>query len=287
MLCQYNFWLGATRPLAYPRANRRKWTLVMRDADSMRPGEDTPWPKYHQVYLVLRQQIRDGDFGDGAPMPGELELGRKFGVSRITVRKALERLEREGAIDRHRGRGTFVRAEGGHAHVQASLSGSIENLIAMGLQTEVRVLDFGYVPAPHYAAAAMGLAPGTIVQRALRVRAHEGVPFSHLLTYVPAALGRCYEADDLQETPLLLLLDRAGARIRGAEQTITARLATPDVAPLLELEPGEPLLCIERVVSDADGRVVEYIRGLYRPDTYEHRMSFDRARAESPRIWHT
>lgn len=250
-------------------------------------SDDGLLPKYHQIYLVLSQQIRDGEYCENVPIPGEMELGRQFGVSRITIRKALERLEREGAILRHRGRGTFVRPMPDPAHVAASLSGSIENLIAMGLKTQVRVISFAYVPAPSDVVAALRLAPRATVQRAIRVRSHDGIPFSHLTTYVPEDLGRAFGEKDMEATPLLLLLERAGVRIRGAEQRITAKLATPDVAHHLQVEPGEPLLSITRLVEDEGGRAVELIHGLYRPDTYEHRMSFDRINTADRRIWKT
>lgn len=255
-------------------------------ARSAAPGvTETPWPKYHQVYLVLRQQIRDGSFATDGTIPSEMELGRLFGVSRITIRKALDRLEREGTIDRRPGRGTFVRPGAGNAHVNASLSGSIENLIAMGLQTQVQVISFDYPPAPPAAAEALGIIPGIPVQRVVRIRSHNGRPFSHLTTFVPEDLGRHYDASDMLKQPLLLLLERSGIRVAAAEQTITARLAEPEIARLLCLEPGEPLLSITRVVQDDAGRSVELISGHYRPDTYEHRMSIDRATRVSRHVW--
>lgn len=254
-------------------------------APTQEPSDEGLLPKHHQVYLVLRQQIRDGVYGAADPLPPEKELSRQFGVARITVRRALERLEREGAIDRQRGRGTFVRPGGAQPHVAASLSGSIENLIAMGLRTEVRVIALDYLPAPADVASALGVARGTVVQRAVRVRAHAGVPFSHLTTWLPEDLGRSFDAEALRDTPLLVLLDRAGVKARSAEQTITAKLAVPGVAELLGLQPGEPVLSITRVVSDAEGRAVEFIRGLYRPDTYEHHMSIERVQQGGRRIW--
>jgi GntR family transcriptional regulator len=242
-------------------------------------------PKHHQVYLVLCQQIRDGAYSHDAPMPGELALAQQFGVSRITIRKALDRLEREGSIDRQRGRGTFVRPDFADSPVNASLSGSIENLIAMGLKTEVRVISFGYVPASAEVAEMLGIAPGATVQKAVRVRSLDGLPFSHLTTYVPEEIGRTYDAEALAVHPLLVLLERAGVNIRRAQQTITAKLAAPNVAELLEVEPGVALLCIGRVVRDDNDRAVEFITGLYRPDTYEHRMSIDRAQPKERAVW--
>lgn len=248
-------------------------------------ADDGLLPKYHQIYLVLSQQIRDGEYSDAVPIPGEVELGRQFGVSRITIRKALERLEREGAIHRHRGRGTFVSRTDGDGPLAASLSGSIENLIAMGLETEVRLLSLAHVPASAEVAAALGIAQRAPVQRAVRVRSHQGVPFSFLTTHVPEDLGRAFGEKDLETTPLLLLLERAGVCIKGAEQRITAKLATPAVAGHLQVEPGVPLLSITRTVADESDRVVELIHGLYRPDTYEHRMRVDRIKRDDAPLW--
>ena len=246
-----------------------------------------PWPKHHQVYMVLKQLIRDGVYTSEKSLPNEIALAEQFKVSRITVRKAMERLEREGTVERTRGRGTFVKQETGDSPLNASLSGSIENLIAMGLKTKVRVVDFTYVPANLEIAGALEITPGTLVQKVVRVRSHQGVPFSHLTTYVPEDLGRSYNEEDMTTLPLLMLLERGGAKIGQATQTITARLAVPDVASLLEIEPGEALLSIKRLVRDVEGRPVECITGLYRPDTYEHHMSFNRNSTGAGTIWNS
>lgn len=248
-------------------------------------SEQDPWPKHHQLYLVLRQQIRDGDHPPGAPLPSEAQLGVDFGVSRITVRRALERLEKEGRIERHRGRGTFVRAGAQGSPVQASLSGSVENLVAMGLETEVRVLSLEYLPAPPAVARTLGLAAGALCQKAVRIRSLRGRPFSHLTTWVPEDIGRSWNATDLEQTPLLVLLQKAGRPIARADQNISATLATPEIARALALDPGEPLLSIRRLVRDVDGRAVELIHGLYRPDTYEHEIALERIREGGVELW--
>lgn len=253
--------------------------------EDARSPDATPWPKYHQVYLVLRQRIREGAFGKDGDFPSEQELTREFGVSRITIRKALERLDREGLINRHRGRGTFVNSSAADVMVSASLSGSIENLIAMGLRTQVDVVSFDYIPAPASIASKMELHDGADVQRVVRIRSHEGRPFSHLTTYVPADIGRTYSEAEMRETPLLLLLERAGIEIASGEQTITARLAEPAVAKALEMEPGDALLSITRLVRDRNGRGVELVIGNYRPDTYEHRMDIERTEVDGRQIW--
>ncbi len=244
-----------------------------------------PWPKHHQVYLVLLQDIQEGRYAPPKTLPSELELARQFSVSRITIRRAMERLDAEGLIERHRGRGTFVRPSHRTAPVQASISGNIENLIAMGLETEVRVVSVEHVAAPPDVAARLELPVGAMVQKAVRIRSLGATPFSHLTTYVPEDIGRTFGAKELAVSPLLVLLEKAGARIARAQQVITATLATPDVATLLGVQAGSALLNIRRAVYDQDGRPVEYINGLYRPDTYEHEMSFTRQSGDGAAVW--
>jgi GntR family transcriptional regulator len=244
-----------------------------------------PLPKHHRVYLVLRQDILEGRYPSREALPNELVLADQFGVSRITIRKAMERLDREGLVVRQRGKGTFPLPGRESSPVQASISGELENLIAMGLKTEVRVISLEYLPATVEVAEALGLSPGDPVQKAIRVRSHAGAPFSILVTHLPADIGRTFTRDELGTQPLLLLLERAGAHVSRAEQTITARLANPEQAALLEMSPGDALLCIRRVVFDESDRPVEAIEGVYRPDTYQHQMSLGRKTHNNQRVW--
>ncbi|WP_445158390.1 GntR family transcriptional regulator [Halomonas sp. E14] len=259
----------------------------MTDLSKRQPNRSAgdPWPKHHRVYLVLRQAILEGHFTPEKPLPNEIALTEQFQVSRITIRKAMERLDREGLIVRYRGKGTFPVASNESSPLQASISGVIENLIAMGLKTDVNVIDFGYVAASVEVAKALGVEPGALVQKATRIRSHRGSPFSLLITYVPEAIGRTFTEADLASQPLLLLLERAGAKVTSAEQAITAKLATPGQAELLNVEPGDALLCIRRKVFTEDDRPVEYIEGFYRPDTYEHQMSLGRKTHDDKRFW--
>jgi len=244
-----------------------------------------PTPLYHRIYLVLREQILDRKFDPEKPMPSEIELARAYNVSRVTLRKTMERLEREGLILRQRGRGTFAVPPASQTSVQADVSGLVENLLAMGLSTRVKVLEFEYTETPPDAAADMGVAPGTIAQRAVRLRSLKDRPFSYAETYVREDIGRTFTAEDMATTPLLRLFEMAGVKIAGAHQKVTARAADYLVADLLGVEVGTALLCIKRVVRDENGSAVERIRALYRPDVYEFELNLTLGQGPDGTLW--
>lgn len=244
-----------------------------------------PTPLYHQIYIILREQIADGSIGSDATLPGEQELTRLYGVSRITAKRALDELAAEGLVVRERGRGTRVRSAPPTPPFRASIKGLLENLLVMGLKTKVVLLEFGYVRAPAEAAAALGCTIGETVQRAVRVRHIDGAPFSHLTTFVPEAIGRTYSRRDLASKPLLSLLERSGVHVSRADQVITAKLADAQVARRLEVAVGAALLKITRIVRDQRGRPVEFITGLYRPDRYQYAMFLSRTQDRSQALW--
>lgn len=244
-----------------------------------------PTPLYHQVYMILRNKIVSGDYGFDEVVPGEQQATKMFGVSRITAKRALNELAGEGLVKRERGRGTRVIYRAPTPPVAASVDGLLENLLSMGLETEVDLLAFDYVTPTPDVARVLKCRDGAQVQRAVRVRHLKGEPFSHLTTYVPEAIGRSYSREDLASRPLLALLERSGISIGRAEQTITATLADAPVSTALGLELGSPLLNIRRVVFDQGERPVEYISGLYRPDRYQYRMDLSRVGGASTRVW--
>ena len=157
--------------------------------------------------------------------------------------------------------------------------------MAMGLQTEVTLLEFGYVEPGVAVAQALQCTMGEKVQRAVRVRRLEGEPFSYLTTYVPEDIGASFDREDLASTALLTLLERCGVEVSRAEQTITATLADAAVASRLKVDLGSPLLRITRIVYDQQDRPVEYIVGLYRPDRYQYRMALSRVQTDRANAW--
>ena len=253
-----------------------------------------PLPKYHQVYLVLREQLHEGRFDAG--LPGELALMAQFGVARVTVRRALAQLSEEGLIERQPGRGTRpVRAgsspsagsalAGRRAPQTARLTGLLENLVTMGLRTTVRVLGVQNLRAPDEVAQALRLPPGAAVQKAERVRSTAEGPLSHLTTWVPEAMASGFGARELARKPILVLLEEAGVKVGRAEQTISARLADVDMARHLDVAVGSALLAVRRLIYDEHDRPVQWLHGLYRPDRYEYQMQLSRVGSIDAKVW--
>jgi GntR family transcriptional regulator len=233
--------------------------------------------KARRVYLHLHEEIARGIYAAGAVLPGEQKLAVTLDVSRVTVRRALDALEGDGLIERRAGSGTTVRAPKAFP--------SMPQLVEMGQNTTARLLSFSYGAAPGGVATALGLTAQSRVQAAVRLRLVEGEPFSHLTTWVPEEIAQNYTEAELATTPLFRLLERSGVKVDAAHQTVSATLASPDVAEVLGVSIGAPLLSLDRVVKDAEGRGVEYLSALYRPDMFKLEMDLTRVGDGKARHW--
>lgn len=231
-----------------------------------------PLPLYHKVYLLLKQRLAAGGFPQDAPMPGENALAAEYGVSRLTIRRSLEALESEGLVRRRQGRGTFAAPAPPSAGHESDIDALMAHLADMGMQTQVRLVELQTEPAPPAVAQRLELEPGSPVHRSVRVRSHDGLPFSYLTTYVPDDIGCRIGRQDLASRPLLAIFRDLGVQVARAEQAISAVLAEPHPAGLLGVPVGSALLSLRRLVRDESGRPVEWLHALYRPDRYEYRM---------------
>lgn len=230
-------------------------------------------PLYHALYTLLRAQIREGVFAPGDMLPGENELARRHGVSRVTIRKALERLAEGGLVERQKGRGTVVASGKAVDPVRAEVSGFVENLIAMGLRTQVQVLHFAFETPPLRIRDALGLAGEIQALHTVRLRTYKGLPFSYSVAWVPEDIGQTFSRAQLADQALTQLLRQAGVSAVRAHQRVFAAAADTVMAPLLGVDVGSPVLGIERKVEDVAGRAVEFLRVFYHPERYEFEIT--------------
>lgn len=252
---------------------------------SKRNLSDGPAPRYHRVFTVLREKILSGAYSSEDPMPGEVELAAMFDVSRVTIRRALERLQQEGLVHRRQGVGTFACPDGIALTHKGDLCGFIDNLLSFGLHTEVRVIEFEYMAPPPEIRQTLALGDSEIVQRAVRLRSYQGKPLSHATTYIPEPIGRTFSRAELESERLLELLNRGSSGIASAHQRISATAADPAIAGLLDVDYGAPLLCITRTVRDRDDVAINHLRALYRPDSYEFALELSTDSSPQGPLW--
>ena len=234
-------------------------------------------PIYQSTAYVFR------DVDHAAALFNLQELGSIY--SRLTNPTVAALQERVGFV-RRRGRGTLVRSTPeANAPLGGTLDGLLETVGRMGRSTAVRTLAHGPVAAPHQAAAALGLNAGAQVVHIRRVRLLGDQPMSYLMVWIPEDIADLLAGPPDSDQPLLLAIEDAGVEVAGARQTISASVADAEVAGALEVPAGSPLIDVQRVVTDAAGRAVEFIRILYRPDVYRFEVEMQRVVGRFGRRW--
>jgi GntR family transcriptional regulator len=243
-----------------------------------------PMAKKSRAYATLadelRRAVRASEFADGVRLPTEAELSERHGVSRQTVRRAMQELVNEGLIYRVAGRGTFA-VESSERFIRQL--GSIEDLMALRLDTESELV----VPLHHRVdienAGRLRLATDDIMSLTL-VRYHSGQPIAVTTAYMSTEIGsRVVGVPELTEvgrrrnfTVFGTIEQVTGITIREAEQSITAVSAPPGPASYLHAAPDAPLLRVDRVYLDQDGNPIELAISYFNPQFYSYRIRLQR-----------
>jgi GntR family transcriptional regulator len=232
----------------------------------MSPNPQSAIPLYFQIEQDLASSIATGALAPGSQLPSEEELVQKYGVSRTTVRKAIQELERLELIEIRRGKGTFVR-EAKLTQELTALTGFVEDMVAIGLKPSARLVGTWKVRATEEVARQLRLPVGTEVMQIKRVRIADDVAVSLDETYLPLDLGRKVVENDLEVYPIFSLLEgKYDTPLLEADYRIEAVSADPFVAEALGVEDRSPILLIERVSYSLDQRPVDYEKLFYRGD---------------------
>ncbi|WP_307624274.1 GntR family transcriptional regulator [Streptomyces sp. V3I7] len=228
----------------------------------------SPVPLYFQLSQQLESAVEHGDLAPGSLLGNEIELAARLGLSRPTVRQAIQTLVDKGLLVRRRGVGTQVV----HSHVKRplELSSLYDDLEAAGQRPATTVLVNTVVPASAEVATALAVAEGSEVHRVERLRLAHGEPMAYLINHLPPGLVELDTAQ-LEATGLYRLMRAAGITLHSARQSIGARGATAREAERLAEAEGAPLLTMRRTTFDDTGRAVELGEHVYRPARY----SFD------------
>ena len=203
----------------------------------------------------------------GAAIPSERQLSVDLGVSRLTVRAALDELVREGYLVRRRGAGTFV-AEPKVAKGMDASSFS-DDMRARGLTPASRTIELRLVPAGARLGRLLHVSPSEPIVSAKRLRLADGEPMAIELLNVRAALVPGLSAADLEENSFYeLLVDRYSIEIAGGTQTVEPTVTNDEESTALGVPLHSPALLFERVTRSTTGDVVEFTTSTYRGDRY-------------------
>lgn len=225
----------------------------------------SPVPLYFQLSQQLEAAIERGRLAPGSLLGNEIELAGRLGLSRPTVRQAIQSLVDKGLLVRRRGVGTQVL----HSQVRRplELSSLYDDLEAAGQRPATRVLRNTVEPATAQVAAALGVAEGADVRLVERLRYAHDEPMARLRNHLPLQLLDC-DTDQLESTGLYRMMRAVGITLHSARQSVGARAADAGEARLLDEATGAPLLTMERTTFDDTGRAVEFGVHIYRASRY-------------------
>ncbi|NSC24567.1 GntR family transcriptional regulator [Streptomyces albus subsp. chlorinus] len=225
----------------------------------------SPVPLYFQLAQQLESAIEHGALAPGSLLGNEIELAGRLGLSRPTVRQAIQSLVDKGLLVRRRGIGTQVV----HSQVKRpmELSSLYDDLEAAGQRPATQVLRESVEEATAEVAAALSVPEGAQVRLVERLRLTHGEPMAYMRNHLPVDL-LSLERAELESTGLYRLMRAAGVTLHSARQTVGARVADEAEARLLGESVGAPLLTMQRTTYDDTGRPVEYGSHLYRASRY-------------------
>jgi GntR family transcriptional regulator len=238
---------------------------------------DYPDPLWVQAAEAIRAQIASGSMRPGSRLPPERELCLRLGISRVTLRKALQTLVENGVLTPSHGRGWYIAgATDERNEWPNSLESFSETAERMGLVASSRVLRAEVSASTIDEAEKLGIAPGTPLFRLGRVRMLNEVAIAVDLSLIPAALLPDPDRHDFRVHSLYEALAEAGHDLANAETTIEAREATSEIAAQLDVEVATPTLVMHQLVSGRTDRPVLASTIQYAGDRYRLRTYFAR-----------
>ncbi|WP_424812223.1 GntR family transcriptional regulator [Roseococcus sp. YIM B11640] len=238
-------------------------------------------PLYQRLADRMEKVILRLGLAEGAQLPTEEQLTQHFAVSMITVRGALRELHQRGLIERRQGRGTFVREP--HPPAPEWGIGSMEEIEALTRLTGVRLRLSEPAAVPEWAMASLGARRGDSALRLRITREQDGVPFMLTDALYPPGVAAllCRQPLDplLQRKRILLEMVESltGERASSIRQEMSAARAPAEIARLLGIKAGEPVLVITRVATLRDGRVLQAARSYYRTDSAVYTVELKRS----------
>jgi DNA-binding GntR family transcriptional regulator len=244
---------------------------------------DYPEPLWIQAVNLINAEIASGVLKPGMRLPPERELCQQLGISRVTLRKALNKLVEDGVLSASHGRGWYVAQPTANQEWPNSLESFSETAARMGLVATSSVLRADVSPASLDEAEELSIAPGTPIFHLERVRMLGGVPIALDTTQIPAHRAPALPDADFATDSLYEKLAEAGIEPRRADATIEAKEADAYAAEHLDLPVGKPVLVMRQLAVDADEHPLFVSTIKYAGDRYRLRTYFARSTPPRPR----
>ncbi|WP_294904417.1 GntR family transcriptional regulator [Tatumella sp. UBA2305] len=233
-------------------------------------NENSSHPMYEQVYEYLYSKIINGEYEQNQKIPSESQLMEIFGVSRITIRQGLSKLQSAGMIYKSHGRGAFVSPPVVSQDLQNSLQGFSTSMRKMGHESHSRLLSFRNIKASDSISKNLRVEPGSDVIEIKRLRFLNKEPVSIDVTYILQELGERLRNIDFETQDIFHALEeKLYISLGYADLKISSQLANSECGSLLNIEEGSPVLMIERIVNTASGKPIEYENLYYRGDSFQ------------------
>ncbi|MCB8822554.1 GntR family transcriptional regulator [Microvirga rosea] len=228
--------------------------------------EGNPTPLYLQLQQSIEDAVRKGTIKADDALPGERDLAKQLGVSRVTVRKAITGLVKKGVLVQRWGSGTFIAPHMRLEQPLSRLSSFTDDMSARGLPSSAILLSRSIGQASPNELMALGLSPGDQVSRVNRLRLADGIPMAIEHAVVPS---RFLPDPSLVKQSLYAVLHEQGVLPARALQRLHAVLLSDEQASLLQVPIKSPALYIERRSFTATGEAVEFTSSYYRGDAYD------------------
>ena len=237
-------------------------------------------PRHTQISQWLQTEIEEGTFKPDDKLPSENELAKKFGVSRVTVRRALQSLESASIIYRCQGLGSFV-SEDRAAHNLIKLTDFNEDMSNAGLSPSSVVRKFQIVPVPYWLADQLQIDDSSKVLQIDRLRLGDGEPIAFDTTWLPVRYGQLLNEEDLSDSTIYDILEKEyDIPIIKGSYRMSAVVADAELANELHIEINSPLFLIDRLTFTIGGKPLYYQKRYYRNDKVIYEMTLERSKED-------
>lgn len=231
---------------------------------------------YDQIKDDLLSKIKDGTYPEGRTIPSELELAEMYGVSRPTIRQALQILVNDGYLEKRRRRGTVVTKPKVSQSFTMSISSFEDAMRLAGRLPKTKALVFKRERANAEVEKRLELTRGQDVFKLVRLRYADDLPNVFVESYIPCTLYPGLDSFDFNESSLYAAMDTCGNPVMTARRRLEVIKADGAAAALLDVEAGDPLLLFHTVARDANGTAVEYSVATYRGESNSFELNVSR-----------